>query len=63
MAENEPNIYLKPCPFCGGVARMTLYGTDYLAECTCCDASACSGDTKERAAAVWNNRVEGGSNA
>jgi len=52
----ESKIELKPCPFCGSKARLIRFGTDYLVECTFCDASVCSGDTRERAAAVWNTR-------
>ena len=51
-------IKLKPCPFCGAVAQVTRFGTDYIAECTCCDASCASGDTRERAAGMWNSRAD-----
>lgn len=52
------NPELLPCPFCGGAARVESFGTDYIAECTLCNASCASGDTRERAAAVWNSRID-----
>lgn len=60
---------LKPCPFCGGEAH--LFGIEtigasvaYFVKCVG-NKSKCAGpiytkycDTKERAAEVWNTRVE-----
>lgn len=66
-------IELKPCPFCGGDAVMTViephthviatFMPDYeggaFIECTGCSA-AISGATPEQAAAAWNRRASDG---
>ena len=61
---------LKPCPFCGGEARievikphthtLTTFMPDYkggaFIECKC--GAAISGDTKDAAMAAWNKRAQ-----
>lgn len=61
---------LKPCPFCGGEARieviephthtLTTFMPDYkggaFIECKC--GAAISGDTKDAAIAAWNKRAQ-----
>lgn len=50
------NIKLKPCPFCGGVAKiMPGYGK-YAVTRKECDAMASSADTEDGAAKAWNKR-------
>lgn len=58
-------LNLKPCPFCGGPARMFSVeqpnrSITYEVDCENkdCEVSACTllYDTKEEAAAVWNRR-------
>lgn len=54
---------LKPCPFCGGVAR---FGKVFVMQseerqivyCGKCWARTASCDTQEEAADFWNTRVE-----
>lgn len=57
---------LKPCPFCGGKARIEDISTEdekyYMMQCTNdeCGASACFGDhstSKSKAIAAWNRRA------
>lgn len=64
MTEN-----LKPCPFCGGEARLVALetignGVTYFVKCAG-NKSKCAGpihtkycDTEERAAETWNHRAE-----
>ena len=53
MSETE----LRKCPFCGGEAKFvkTYYST--WVKCTCCHASANSGESAEIAAELWNRRA------
>lgn len=58
-------VQLKPCPFCGGRARMlpwvnTLHKQAALIECCvdgCPPAPSVYGETPERAAEAWNTRA------
>lgn len=54
---------LKPCPFCGGVARFAKTFVMQSEErqivyCGKCWARTASCDTQEEAADFWNTRVE-----
>ena len=49
---------LKPCPFCGGEAEITRFGTARYStayECTNCGASLETGETANHGL-VWNER-------
>lgn len=70
--ENSGEIELKPCPFCGGRARMEFdydgmtYGDRkwdfaYYAHCTKCYASTTIRNRPEAAWELWNTRVDGDS--
>ena len=63
--EKMKNLYLKPCPFCGGPA--SLYSVEhpheqiaYAVDCENkdCEVSACTQlhETPEEAVTVWNRR-------
>lgn len=52
---------LKPCPFCGGKARMvvlTSYPPKYQVEHSCKVVCAKPAETPEQAIAAWNTRAE-----
>ena len=50
-------IDLKPCPFCGGKAKVVkTYWTIYI-KCQCCDARSNCKETEQKAAEAWNRRV------
>lgn len=53
---------LKPCPFCGGEARIIsdIYvgKLEHLAACRYCKASSWTYESKEEAIEAWNNRKE-----
>lgn len=57
-------IELKPCPFCGGKAKMVVYpnyndGNDYVVICTKCDAGVPNWcETEEEATRQWNKRFD-----
>lgn len=53
---------LKPCPFCGGKAEVTLFLGNYIVACKCCPGATfpCKGMTKEEAIEAWNKRKECG---
>lgn len=50
-------IKLKPCPFCGGKAKIVKTYTIWV-KCINCHASANCHSTKKEAAAAWNRRME-----
>lgn len=57
-------IELKPCPFCGGAARLDNYLEEAGVECLICRATIlrphgefCDGSGIERAASAWNARA------
>ena len=55
----EQSNELKPCPFCGGEAKLRRYGDSaycYI-ECSQCEIGAYFYDTKAEAIAAWNRRV------
>ena len=55
---------LKPCPFCGGEAKVIKDGTltdqsvIYSALCTCCRTQCYWFETKEETIEAWNTRAE-----
>lgn len=53
-------IELKPCPFCGGKAEVTVFLGNYMVACTACPASIfpCKGMTKDEAVKTWNRRAD-----
>lgn len=52
------NVRLKPCPFCGGKAKLSLFFSNYHVTCTECLGGTWpeKGMSKEEAIAVWNSR-------
>ena len=50
---------LKPCPFCGGKARLDIDLEWYYVYCTKCQAQV-EGDWRAEAIKMWNRRVEDG---
>ena len=49
---------LKPCPFCGGEARVQSYYRDYAIYCFKCNASTRKFyPTREEAEKAWNRRA------
>lgn len=60
----KPNYSLKPCPFCGGNAKVKKVGTQYAIKCLHdkdCFANILEFDimpTKEQAINDWNNQDE-----
>ncbi len=49
---------LKPCPFCGGEARLQSFYKDHCVYCRKCNASTMKYyPTKEEAIEAWNRRV------
>lgn len=52
---------LKPCPFCGGEARVNAYGfNQYSVECKICWAETPRKSGIENAIEAWNRRVDNG---
>ena len=51
---------LKPCPFCGGKARLVPYGDEhYFVSCTnikCCATASRHMQNKDEAIKAWNRR-------
>ena len=52
---------LKPCPFCGAMARLEYI--DLMYRIRCCDVFGCGAnqgffDTVEKAIAKWNRRAD-----
>lgn len=53
------NNQLKPCPFCGGEAKMfTFVGEEYYVKCICCCARTDFYDSEFYAVKFWNKRVK-----
>ena len=56
---SEPK--LKPCPFCGGEAKLinilNYYGDIYWVKCEECNAETPSDFEKDEAIAAWNRRA------
>lgn len=52
-------IKLKPCPFCGGTAKIkdAAFKKVFWAECTGCGANTSACGNAEEAESVWNKRV------
>lgn len=57
--KQEQKPELKPCPFCGGEARLynPLESTMHFVYCNNCSAQG-RGNTKAEAIEAWNRRVE-----
>lgn len=51
-------IKLKPCPFCGGEAKIIgAIGAVFWARCTECGAETQSELSEQQAAELWNGRA------
>lgn len=52
---------LKPCPFCGGSARVLelngFYQHTHFVSCDTCNAAGDTRETEEAAIEAWNRRV------
>ena len=50
---------LKPCPFCGGEAKINLFLGNYCVACNNCMGAIlpAKGMTEEEAVTAWNTRV------
>ena len=62
LAAEDKMAELKPCPFCGGTARMAKRGEKVLpwVYCSDCLAETRDYDSVEEAAEAWNRRVGDG---
>lgn len=49
---------LLPCPFCGGDALLQTPGVLAFVECQGCGCSTWVFDSREKAIAAWNRRVD-----
>lgn len=59
----ESKRYLKPCPFCGSKACMTVHDNNYVIECSQCQDVSTYDErsypmSAEQAIAIWNRRAE-----
>lgn len=54
------NEKLKPCPFCGGEAKLyyTEFYEEFAVQCTWCKADRYGYPTEQEAINAWNTRVE-----
>ena len=50
-------IKLKPCPFCGGEAKIVKSYYTIWAKCICCGAKSRCEENEEKAAEAWNRRA------
>ena len=50
-------IDLKPCPFCGGLARTSKERGFWFVECPFCGSRCGYMFTEERAVKAWNRRA------
>lgn len=48
---------LKPCPFCGGEARIKNFYGNRFVQCEDCRTTTSVYSKKEKAIAVWNTRT------
>ena len=57
-ADGDDHAYLKPCPFCGGEAKLfhPCEGV-HLVQCTCCGCGTTYTRTEIGAVRMWNRRV------
>ena len=55
-------IKLKPCPFCGGIAKITQFypSRNYTVQCSVCGAATLHYTNEVDSVRVWNRRVENG---
>ena len=52
-------IELKPCPFCGGEAKMIkIGGATYFIQCNECHSTSGAFSTSEEAVEAWNKRAQ-----
>lgn len=53
---------IKPCPFCGSKAKVTLFLGNYAVTCLNCPGAiiACPGQTEEEAIEAWDRRTDNG---
>ena len=52
------DINLKPCPFCGGQAKIFGYSHMWYVKCPACGASTACENTDKKAADAWNRRAD-----
>ena len=51
-------IKLKPCPFCGGKAKIIKTYSTIWVKCLDCHASTTCRPTEAEAAKIWNRRID-----
>jgi len=56
MFNEHTLIPLKPCPFCGGLAKAVNKHWAMIITCEACSADGAPCDSSEEAATVWNQR-------
>ena len=51
---------LKPCPFCGGEAKVNEFNDVFFVACVVCQSETIWFETPEEAIEAWNRRVDNG---